>query len=239
MAIYALSDFHLSLSMKEKPMDIFGMQWENHMEQIQEKCNEILKEEDILLIPGDISWATYLEEAREDLEFIHRLPGKKIISKGNHDYWWNSHKKLKEFSEACGFNSLHFLHNNFFFDEEVAICGNKGYFYTINENSSSQDKKLHDRELIRLELSLEAAHQAGFFRKIVMTHFPPSRTGKEPEKKIMELFEKYHVIACVYGHLHGRAQQNLFEGHYGETEFSFVSCEYRKFEPKLIYDKKG
>ena len=241
MAIYALSDLHLYKSIKEKPMDIFGPEWDNHMKKLWEGC-KILSQEDVLLVPGDISWAMYLKESFEDLKFIEEIPGRKIISKGNHDYWWESHKKLKEYIDACGFKTISFLHNNFFEYGEIALCGNKGYFYNpagYEENPSENaqhDRLLYERELARMELSLEAAEKAGFKRKVFQTHYPPSKNMKEPDEKVLELFGKYGVEACVYGHLHAASRWKNFEGSFGGTEFFYVSCEHNNFTPRLIIE---
>ncbi|MDP4118473.1 MAG: metallophosphoesterase [Bacillota bacterium] len=231
MAIYALSDFHLYLSMKDKPMDIFGNEWDNHMEKLRLGCQS-LKESDVLLIPGDISWAMYLDEAFEDLKFIEEIPCKKIISKGNHDYWWTSHKKLKEYLDKCGFATISFLHNNFFAYGDIALCGNKGYFYTGLENT--HDRQLYERELIRMELSLKEAELLGYKRKVFQTHYPPSVDGINPDARISEILKKYGVEKCVYGHIHGRTQKNHFEGNFEGIEYIFVSCEYLGFKPKLV-----
>ncbi len=241
MAIYALSDLHLYKSIEEKPMDIFGAAWDNHMEKLEEGC-KILTENDVLLIPGDISWAMYLKDSFEDLKFIESIPGRKIISKGNHDYWWESHKKLKEYIDHCGFSTIDFLHNNYFVYEDIAVCGNKGYFYNpagYDENPSENakhDKLLYERELARMELSLQMAEKDGFKRKVFQTHYPPAKNMNEPDGKVMELFEKYGVEICVYGHLHAQSQKRKFEGKFGGTEFIFVSCEYLNFTPKLIVE---
>ncbi len=237
MSVYALSDLHLYKSIKDKPMDIFGPEWDNHMDKLKAGC-EILTENDVLLIPGDVSWAMYLNEAYEDFKFIEEIPGKKIISKGNHDYWWESHKKINAFVKQCGFTSLSFLHNNFFEYNGVALCGNKGYFYNpsafTEEASNPHDKLLYERELLRMELSLKMASDEGFSQIIFQTHYPPTKNNLEPDEIVMELFDKYGVTHCVYGHLHAHSQKNKIEGVFGSTEFVFASCEYLGFVPKLI-----
>ena len=241
MSVYALSDLHLYKSITEKPMDIFGPEWDDHMEKLEQGC-KILSDDDILLIPGDISWAMYLKDSFEDLRFIENIPGRKIISKGNHDYWWESHKKLKEYIEKCGFTTIDFLHNNFFEYNGIAICGNKGYFYNpagYGENPSDNakhDRLLYEREIARMELSLQMAEKAGFSRKIFQTHYPPSKNMSEPDERVLELFEKYGVEVCVYGHLHAQSQKRKFEGMFGNVNFVFASCEYLGFTPKLILE---
>lgn len=241
LSIYALSDLHLYKSIEEKPMDIFGPAWDNHMEKLEEGC-KILTENDVLLIPGDISWAMYLKDSFEDLKFIENIPGRKIISKGNHDYWWESHKKLKEYIDSCGFSTINFLHNNFFVYNEIALCGNKGYFYNpaaFEENPSenaAHDRLLYERELARMELSLQMAEKEGLKRKVFQTHYPPSKNMLEPDEPVLELFVKYGVEVCVYGHLHAQSQKRKFEGKFGGTEFVFASCEYLNFTPKLIIE---
>lgn len=240
MSLYALSDLHLYKSETNKPMDIFGPAWDNHQEKLEQGC-KILKQDDVLLIPGDISWAMYLKNAYEDLKFIESIPGRKIISKGNHDYWWESHKKLKEFIQECGFETISFLHNNFFEYRDIALCGNKGYFYNpagfeqvnLSENAK-HDRLLYEREIARMELSLQLAEKAGFKRKVFQTHYPPSKNPGEPDEAVLDLFEKYGVEVCVYGHLHAHSQKKKFEGRFGNTEFVFASCEYLSFTPKLI-----
>ena len=241
MAIYALSDLHLYKSIEEKPMDIFGAEWDNHMDRLEQGC-KILCENDVLLIPGDISWAMYLKDVYDDLKFIENIPGRKIISKGNHDYWWESHKKLKEYIDACGFKTIEFLHNNFFEYNGIALCGNKGYFYNpmgYTENPSEKakhDRLLYEREIARMELSLQMAEKEGYKRKIFQTHYPPAKNATEPDEKILELLEKYGVEICVYGHLHAQSQKRKFEGTFGNVQFVFASCEYLDFTPKLIVE---
>ncbi len=126
MAVYAISDLHLALSV-DKPMDVFGARWSNYMERLRENWTATVGENDHVLIPGDISWATYLDQAYEDFRFINELPGKKIISKGNHDYWWTTKSKLDKFLDENGFHSIRFLHNNSYIVENLAVCGTRGW----------------------------------------------------------------------------------------------------------------
>lgn len=234
MAIYALSDFHLYLGIKDKPMDVFGSHWDNHMERIETNCRRLLTQEDTLLIPGDISWATYLEQALEDLQFIHRLPGKKIISKGNHDYWWTTAKKLMEFRDLHELDSISFLHNNFYDCQGWAICGNRGWIDEASDGFTESDRIIFERELQRLELSLKEAHTAGYTKKIVMTHYPPGFGAAGPNLRILELLKTYGVQWCLYGHLHGVRPEFCLRGRHDGVEFRFVSCDCVEFMPLLI-----
>ena len=224
-----MADFHLAIGVKDKPMDIFGVRWSGYMDKIGKNCMDILGEDDVLLIPGDISWGTYTSQAEEDLRFIEELPGRKVISKGNHDYWWTSAKKLNELKERLELKSITFLHNDFFVYENVAVCANRGWNYSMSE----ENLKIYKRELIRMELSLSAAEKAGFKEKIAVTHYPPI-IEKKPDKEYMSLFEKYGVKTCLYGHLHNISAGDVFEGVCGSTEFKLVSSDYLNFMPLRI-----
>ena len=229
MSLFAMADFHLSKSIKDKPMDVFGKQWENYMQKIEENCKNMLSENDVLLIPGDISWATYAEELKSDLDFIENLPGRKIISKGNHDYWWTSAKKLEELKESLGIKTISFLHNNFFVYEDTAICGNRGWI----KSDSEENKKIYDRELIRLELSLKSAEDAGYDKKIVMTHYPPCCGNDKIFDDFFEIIDKYNVKRCIYGHLHNNFS-SAFTGIYNGVQFDLVSADYLDFKPLTV-----
>ena len=229
MSLYAMADFHLSKSIKDKPMDVFGRTWENYMQKIEKNCNSILKDDDMLLIPGDISWATYANEIRSDLEFIENLPGRKIISKGNHDYRWTGAKKLEEMKNNFGIKTISFLHNNFFAYEDTAICGNRGWI----KSESEENRKIYARELIRLELSLKTAQNAGFDKKIVMTHYPPCNSSDKIFDDFFEIIAKYNVERCIYGHLHNNFL-TAFTGTYNGVQFDLVSADYLDFKPLLI-----
>lgn len=231
MSLFAMADFHLSKSIKDKPMDIFGKRWENYMQKIEDSCKTVLSENDVLLIPGDISWATYANELKSDLDFIENLPGKKIISKGNHDYWWTSAKKLEELKAGFNIKTINFLHNNFFVYGDTAICGNRGWI----KSESDENKKIYDRELIRLELSLKAAQNAGYDKKIVMTHYPPCSGNDEIFEDFLEIINKYNVKRCIYGHLHNNFS-SAFTGMCGDIKFDLVSADYLDFIPLKIDD---
>ena len=168
MSLYAIGDLHLSLS-TNKSMDVFGPRWQNYVEKIRDGFS-VLTDDDVCVICGDISWGMNLEESLEDFRFIEALPGRKIILKGNHDYWWTSAKKMTAFMEQYGITTVSVLHNNFFpYGENAAICGTKGWFYEESKGSA-HDKKIIDREVLRLEASLKAAGERD---KYVFLHYPP------------------------------------------------------------------
>lgn len=228
MALYAIGDLHLSLA-TNKPMDIFGQRWENHAEKLVSSFSA-LNADDVTVICGDLSWGMDLTEAREDFLFIDRLPGKKIILKGNHDYWWTTATKTKNFFRENGISTIDILNNNcFFYGENSAICGTRGWFYE-EETGSAHDKKILSRELQRLETSLKAA---GDRKKFVFLHYPP-KYGSYECPEILELFDRYGVVLCCAGHIHGKSLQSVFEGKYRQTEYKIVSADHLNFSPLFI-----
>ena len=227
MALYAIGDLHLSLSV-DKPMDKFGDVWKNHSEKLKEGFSK-LNESDVTVICGDISWAMDLQEAKEDFRFIDDLPGAKILLKGNHEYWWSTASKINMFFKENRFSSMSLLHNNCYFYSDVSICGTRGWFYE-EEHGLEHDKKIMRREIMRLEASLKAA---GSTEKLVFLHYPPVFQNYRCDE-ILELFDKYSVKKCCYGHLHGKSLPYAFQGHVGCTEFHLVSADYLNFVPKLI-----
>lgn len=225
MAIYSISDLHLGLS-ADKPMDIFGPKWENYLEILKENWQKTVGPEDLVLLPGDLSWATYLDKAEADFRFLHELNGTKLVSKGNHDYWWETLSKLNAYLEKMGFSSIHFLHNTMYCYGNIAICAAKGY----PENGKSEaDQKLYNREVTRLQLSLEAAAQSGAKVTYVMLHYPPTL-----ESDFARLMEVYGVSLCLYGHLHGIHHKTALEGRYHGVEYRLVSADYLQFQPLLL-----
>jgi predicted phosphohydrolase len=210
-------------------MDIFGGAWENYVEKLKNGFAE-LDENDVCVICGDISWAMELEYAREDFKFISELPGKKIILKGNHDYWWSTAAKAKKMLGALGITSIDFLHNNFFpYGENAAVCGTRGWFYEA-ERGDGHDKKIMLREIARLETSLKLA---GEREKYVFLHYPPKYGGYECAE-ILELFEKYGVKVCCAGHIHGGGLSRRFEGSHKGTRHYMVSADRVDFAPIKI-----
>ncbi len=227
MALYAISDLHLSLG-TNKPMDIFSSQWEGHAEKLKRNWLETIKEEDTVIIPGDVSWATYLEDALEDFQFLNMLPGRKIISKGNHDYWWTTIAKMNRFLEENRFLNLFFLHNNYFEYEDWIICGTRGWSY-CDKGAGEEDEKIFNREQKRLEFSLEQGEKAGRDRIITVLHYPPFSYNNN-DSGFIKIMKDYNVSICVYGHLHGDfslARQGIING----IEFKFVSSDYLDFKP--------
>lgn len=230
MALYAIGDLHLSMT-TDKPMDVFGCNWANHAEKLKEAFSE-LHSDDVTVLCGDLSWGIDLEEAREDFLFVDSLPGKKIILKGNHDYWWATVSKTKKFFSGIGVTTIDILNNNcFLHGDNAAICGTRGWFYE-EESGSEHDKKILFRELGRLETSLKAAEDR---EKHVFLHYPPKYGGYECSE-ILDLLEQYSVKTCIYGHIHGRSLKKIFEGNRHGTVHKCVSADHVNFVPQLIME---
>jgi predicted phosphohydrolase len=229
MALYAIGDLHLSLS-SNKPMDIFGNGWKDYVQRIKTAFSK-LNEDDVTVLCGDLSWGMSLEESLEDLRFIDALPGRKILLKGNHDYWWNTATKMQRFFQEHGLNTMEILHNNCLFYGDKALCGTRGWFYEL-DNQGSHNEKMLLREAGRLETSLKLA---GDREKLCFLHYPPLYQGYQcPE--ILRLLRQYGVKACYYGHLHGAAHRRAIEGEWSGTVFSLVAGDYLGFVPKKICD---
>ncbi len=227
MSLYAIGDLHLSLGV-EKPMDVFGGRWSNYIDKISEGFAS-LNDDDLTVICGDITWGMTMEEALPDFLFIDKLPGKKLILKGNHDYWWTTATKAKNFFVEHGIESIDVLHNNSFVYGGVSICGTRGWFFEESKNDA-HDKKIMNREIMRLEASLRSATEA---EKYVFLHYPPKYQGYEcPE--ILELFKSYGVKRCCYGHIHSAGCAYAFNGMYGGTQFQLVSADHVQFRPQKL-----
>ena len=228
MSIYAISDLHLSLG-TEKPMDVFKG-WNNYVEKLELNWREKVKNEDTVVIAGDISWALKLDEAERDFKFIESLPGKKIILKGNHDYWWSSTKKINEFFEKNRIKSVSILHNSAVSVENLCICGTRGWLYDSKEES---DKKILLREVGRLERSIDSCDNEEL-TKVVFLHYPPVYGEKESGEIINILVER-NIKKCYYGHIHGgKSSKNLKTGEYKGVNLELIACDYLDFCPKLI-----
>lgn len=224
MALYAIADLHLSLG-APKPMDIFGGAWVGYMDKLREGL-QVIGPEDTTVLPGDLSWALSMEEARPDFDFINAIPGRKIISKGNHDYWWSTASKFQKFCQENGYENMHLLSNNFYEYGEYAICGTRGWFYE-EEQKDPHNTKVFNREVMRLEASLKAA---GEREKLVFLHYPPRYKGYECPQ-ILELLEKYGVRRCFYGHLHGPSHKLAMQGLWDGVEFRMISADFLDFHP--------
>lgn len=230
MAIYALADLHLSFG-TDKPMDVFGEKWENYTQKIQDNWQRIVSDDDLVIIPGDVSWATYIEDAYEDFKFINNLPGKKVIIKGNHDYWWTTLKKMEEFLGNNHFDSIKILNNTAIAFENAAICGTRGW--SVQENNDEFDEKIIDRERKRLILTLEEGVKLKKERLIVGIHYPPfDRHGEE--NGFLEIMRNYNVDLCVYGHLHSYAHKNAVEGDIDGISLKLVAADFVDFMPVLV-----
>ena len=226
--VFAIGDLHLSLSVPNKAMDVFGVHWKDHIDRIREAWQDIVDEEDLVLIPGDISWAMYLSDALKDLAFIGSLKGTKLILRGNHDYWWQSVTKVRSSLPERMFA----LQNDHFRFGDLCVCGTRGW--TIPQSAhfkESADRKLYERELIRLDLSLSGLPEG--VPAIGMLHYPPfSESGEK--SAFAERFEAAGVKTVVYGHLHGAAHRSAFSGESGGVLYHPVSADYLNFIPKQI-----
>lgn len=228
MALYAIGDLHLSLA-GDKPMDVFGPGWADHVRRLEDAFSQ-LNDGDVTVLCGDSSWGMDLSQSLEDFRLMDRLPGKKLLVKGNHDYWWNTASKMKRFFAEHELTTLDILHNNCFFYGDYALCGTRGWFY--EEEATGRNEKMRTREVGRLEASLRAA---GDRPVLAFLHYPPLYTGYRcPE--IVEKLEEYHVERCFYGHLHGYTHRRAIEGTVGTVAYSLVSADYLRFVPKKILD---
>lgn len=229
MALYAIGDTHLSLS-ADKSMEAFGEGWTDYVQRLREGF-AALGEQDLCVLCGDLSWGMSLEDAAEDFRFLASLPGKKLIVKGNHDYWWSTAAKAEKFFAAQGLEGFSILHNNCVTYGDVALCGTRGWFYE-EEHGDAHDKKIMLREIGRLETSLKAA---GEREKLVFLHYPPIFQKYEcPE--ILKLFERYGVKRCFYGHIHGKGIRLAFNGERNGTEYRLVSADALGFCPLPVLE---
>ncbi len=235
MALFTISDLHLPLGI-DKPMDIFGKRWENYVEKIEEEWKSKVKPEDLVVMPGDFSWAMYLEESKKDFQFLNDLPGEKILLKGNHDYWWGTMNKMRKFLAEEGFLGIDFLQNKSVMYKNVAICGTRGWSYIgYNQPKTSEDETIFRRELLRLEMSLSDAKEKNPDEIIVFMHYPPI-LPECLDSEFSRLMKKYGVERCVYGHIHGINSKNAVTGLVDGIEYMLVSCDYLDFSPVKLCD---
>ena len=227
MALYAIGDLHLCLG-APKPMDVFGGAWVGYMEKLKQGLS-VIRPEDTTVLCGDLSWALGLEAAKEDFAWIDQIPGRKIILKGNHDYWWSTASKFYKFCQDNQFSDQFILNNNFYEYEDSAICGTRGWFFE-EERSGQHDAKVFHRELLRLETSLKAA---GDREKLVFLHYPPKYRGYEC-REIIDLLHQYQVRRCYYGHLHADSRKLAMEGVWDGVEYRLVSADHVNFCPVTV-----
>lgn len=227
MALYTIGDLHLCLG-RNKPMDVFGGAWFGYMDKLRQGMS-VITESDTTVLLGDLSWANGLDEATEDFSWINNIPGRKIILKGNHDYWWSTASKFYKFCSENGFKDIFVLNNNHYEYEGYAICGTRGWFFE-EERGTDHDGKIFKRELLRLEASLKSS---GNLPKIVFLHYPPRYKGYICSE-IIEILNKYDVRHCFYGHLHGASHGLAQEGLWDGIEYRLVSADKLNFKPFTV-----
>ena len=228
MAIYTIADLHLSRA-SNKPMDVFGPLWEDYENKLTEAFSR-LNDDDITIIPGDVSWGMSLKESLLDFKLIDSFPGKKIICKGNHDYWWETATKTKRFFAENDIRTIEILHNNAFKIGDIAICGTRGWFF---EEETGNSRKIYDREIGRLRFSLEEGKKLSPERIICFLHYPPISSGYECEERT-DMLSEYGVESCFYGHLHSFGHKSAFIGEHKNVSYSLVAADFLRFEPLLI-----
>lgn len=229
MSIFVIADLHLSFK-NPKPMNIFGDNWENHEQKIKQDWLEKVTKEDLVILPGDFSWAMNLEDAYLDFAYLNCLPGKKLLLKGNHDYWWTTLTKMRAFLQEHDFKNIDFIYNNSYLYENTILTGTRGW--TLNDIEGSA--KILNRELARLELSLQQGiTKYGEDKPIyVFMHYPPitnSAILNKSELKFIEMMNKYHVQRCFYGHLHSHSHKDAIEGEKEGIKLDLISADYLDF----------
>ena len=229
MSLFVLADLHLCHGDPEKTMSIFPG-WTDYQERIEKNWTELVKEDDTIVLPGDISWGMTLAEAAPDFRFIEGLPGKKIIIKGNHDYWWSTMRKMEDFLEAERCFSIKILHNNHFRYENYGICGTRGW---VNMPGETQDEKVLKREVQRLETSILSALKEEL-EPIVFLHYPPI-FATNFNYDILEILYRYKIKNCYYGHIHGRSAHELcVKNTYDDINFHLIAGDYLQFIPEKV-----
>ena len=223
MAIYAISDLHLSFSNKDKPMSVFGDKWEGYEEKIKKDWLKKVKPEDTIILSGDLSWATYIDEAKEDFEFVNFLPGNKIILKGNHDYWWTTTKKMNEFVKSNGYKNMNFLYNNAYDLGEYVLAGTRYWDY---DEETEDNEKIFNREILRAKLSLDEAKRIAPEKPIIFTtHYPP-------DNRIINALSDYNIAIWIYGHIHTKYEESMVD--ITGIKTYLTSCDYLNFELQKI-----
>lgn len=237
MSIYALADLHLPLSCPDKTMEVFGSSWDEYIQKVEDNWKTTVSGSDTVLIPGDISWSTYIDKAEEDFRFISGLPGRKLLSRGNHDYWWTTIKKMEGFLEEKGFDDIEFVRTNVVEAEGCLISGTRGWMIETKESlEGSENRKVYEREKLRIRMCIDKLNESDpehSKKHLMMIHYPPLTANKE-FTEFAEMMAMGGIDICVYGHLHGRAHRKAFEGSYEGTEFICASADYVGFKPVQI-----
>jgi len=224
--IYAIGDLHLSFA-NPKPMDVFGTNWAHHPEKIRANWEQVVTADDLVLVPGDISWAMTLDEAKLDLDYVAQLPGRKLMIRGNHDYWWSTVSKVRKALHP----SIEVLQNDSIKIGELAIAAARGWDCPGSFRYTEHDQQIYEREIGRLKLSLDHAMKQGAEKLWVMLHYPPTNE-KHQGSGFLDVLHQYPVEKVVYGHLHGEeGHRTAFEGVHDGIEYHLVSCDYLQFAP--------
>jgi len=231
--IFAIGDLHLPGG-QDKPMDVFGQRWAGHPERIARSWRERVGPSDVVLMPGDLSWAMTLDQAQADLSYLGALPGEVLLVRGNHDYWWSAIGKVRKALPA----TVRAIQNDHVPVAAIAVCGTRGWMLPGTDGFTAQDEKVYRREVERLRLSLDSARKAGLAPAIVMMHYPPALRNQAPTG-FTELLEAYGVKLCVYGHLHGDAQRGALAGLVRGVYYRLVACDAIGFAPTLVARVEG
>lgn len=226
MSLFAISDLHLSFG-TNKQMDVF-YGWQDYADRIRKNWLAVVSDNDTVVLGGDLSWATKLDDSKVDFNYINSLPGQKIIVKGNHDFWWSTVKKMDEFFNINGFDTLKILHNNTFAVGDIAVCGTRGWLFEASE----PDKKIIMREAGRLESSISEGEKTGL-EPVVFLHYPPVYADERSEE-ILSVLKDHHIRQCYYGHIHGGGAVRAVTGLYEGINFRLMSCDYNGFCPLLV-----
>ncbi len=227
MSLFAIADTHLSFG-TDKPMNVFRG-WDNYVERLEKNWRAVIDDDDTVVIAGDISWAMKTEEAKKDFAFLNSLPGRKIIIKGNHDYWWQTKKKLDEFLEENNFDTIEILFNNAYKAGNFAVCGSRGWFFDAENDAG---KKVLLREAGRLRMSIKEAKKLSD-KPIAFLHYPPV-TLSQSCNEIINVLKEEKIERCFYGHLHAQSVYSAFTGKFDGIDFKLISADFIQFCPKLI-----
>ena len=238
MSLFVIADLHLDIRSNQKSMEVFGNRWQNYTERIATQWKNVVSDTDTVIIPGDISWGLTTADAIEDLQWIDALPGRKLIMKGNHDFWWSTVSKMERmFCENC-IKTIGFLNNNAMEVENYILAGSRGWFVDKSMQTTELNvdyEKIVNREVIRLKMSLDAAkalQKSSGKEILVFFHFPPL-WGDYACEPLLDLLREYGVSRCFFGHIHGVYNQpGSFE--WEGIRFQMISADYLKFLPYYI-----